>query len=136
ILNRYINRQLLVTTLVVTFVLVMVLVTGRFIKYLADAAVGEIAADALFLIMAYRLPEFLQLILPLSLYIGILLVLGGMYVTNEITVMNACGIGRKAIKIGRASCRAGAPEAVTGPRAVKQPGRPRAAPSVPSSDIA
>lgn len=97
ILNRYINRQLLVTTLVVTFVLVMVLVTGRFIKYLADAAVGEIAADALFLIMAYRLPEFLQLILPLSLYIGILLVLGGMYVTNEVTVMNACGIGRKAI---------------------------------------
>src|SRR5699024_12188494 len=83
-----------------------------------------------------RLPEFLQLILPLSLYIGILLVLGGMYVTNEITVMSACGIGRKAIKIGRASCRAGAPEAVTGPRAVKQPGRPRAAPSVPSSDIA
>ncbi len=97
ILNRYINRQLLVTTLVVTFVLVMVLVTGRFIKYLADAAVGEIAADALFLIMAYRLPEFLQLILPLRLYIAILLVLGGMYVTHEITVMNACGVGRRAI---------------------------------------
>lgn len=85
------------TTLVVTFVLVMVLVTGRFIKYLASAAVGDIAADALFLIMAYRLPEFFQLILPLSLYIAILLVLGGMYVTNEMTVMNACGIGRKAV---------------------------------------
>lgn len=95
ILSRYINRQLLVTTLVVTFVLVMVLVTGRFIKYLADAAVGEISADALFLIMAFRLPEFLQLIMPLSFYIAILLVLGGMYVTNEMVVMNACGLGSK-----------------------------------------
>lgn len=94
ILHRYINRQLLVTTLVVTFVLVMVLIAGRFIKYLADAAVGDIAADAVFLILAYRLPEFLQLILPLSFYIGLLLVLGGMWVTNEMTVMNACGIGQ------------------------------------------
>jgi len=97
IIHRYINRQLLVTTLVVTFVLVMVLVTGRFIKYLADAAVGDIAADAVFLILAYRLPEFLQLILPLSLYIALLLVLGGMWVTNEMTVLNACGVGQNRV---------------------------------------
>ncbi len=55
------------TTVLVTFILVMVLVSGRFIKYLAEAAAGEIAADALFLVMAFRLPEFLQMILPLSL---------------------------------------------------------------------
>ena len=60
----------------VTFILVMVLVSGRFIKYLAEAAAGEIAADALFLVMAFRMPEFLQMIVPLSLYIGLLLVLG------------------------------------------------------------
>lgn len=89
ILYRYINRQLFVTTVVVTFVLVMVLVSGRFIKYLAEAAVGDIAADALFLIMAFRLPEFLQMILPLSLYIGVLLVLGRMYVDNEMVVLKA-----------------------------------------------
>ncbi len=34
------------TTVLVTFILVMVLVSGRFIKYLAEAAAGEIAADA------------------------------------------------------------------------------------------
>lgn len=92
ILYRYINRQLFMTTVMVTFVLVMVLVSGRFIKYLADAAVGDIAADVLFSVMALRFPEFLQMLLPLSLYIGLLLVLGRMYVDNEMTVLNASGL--------------------------------------------
>lgn len=93
ILYRYINRQLFMTTVVVTFVLTMVLVSGRFIKYMAQAAAGEIAADALFLIMFFRLPEFLQMILPLSLYIGVLLVFGRMYVDNEMVVLRAGGVG-------------------------------------------
>ncbi len=94
ILYRYVNRQLFMTTVVVTFVLVMVLVSGRFIKYLAEAAVGDIAADVLFSIMAFRLPEFLQLILPLSLFIAVLLVLGRMYVDNEMVVLRACGVSQ------------------------------------------
>ena len=81
------------TTVVVTFVLVMVLVSGRFIKHLAQAAAGELPAEALFLIMAFRLPEFLQMILPLSIYVAVLLVLGRMHVDNEIAVQRACGIG-------------------------------------------
>ena len=81
------------TTVLVTFILVMVLVSGRFIKYLAEAAAGQIAADALFLVMAFRLPEFLQMILPLSLYIAILLVLGRMHMDNEMVVLRAGGQG-------------------------------------------
>ena len=100
ILYRYINRQLFVTTVVVTFVLVMVLVSGRFIKYLADAAVGDIAADVLFSVMALRFPEFLQMLLPLSLYIALLLVLGRMYVDSEMTVLNACGVSEVKVLRG------------------------------------
>ena len=91
ILNRYINRQLFVTTVVVTFVLMMVLVSGRFIKYLAEAAAGEISADILLLVMLFRLPEFLQMILPLSMFIGVLLVYGRLSIDNELVVMRAGG---------------------------------------------
>jgi len=91
ILYRYINRQLLATTVVVTVVLMMVLVSGRFIKYLAQAAKGEIAADVLLLVMLYRVPEFLQLILPLSVFIAVLLVLGRMYSDSEMAVLRAGG---------------------------------------------
>ena len=93
ILYRYINRQVFVTTIVVTFILVMVLVTGRFIQYLADAATGRLAADALFIIMAFRLPEFLQMIVPLGLYLSILMVLGRMYMDNEMVVLQSGGQG-------------------------------------------
>ena len=85
------------TTVMVTFILVMVLVSGRFIKYLAEAAAGEIAADALFLVMAFRMPEFLQMIVPLSLYIGLLLVLGRMHMDNEMVVLQAGGQGHGRI---------------------------------------
>ena len=100
ILHRYINRQLLMTTIVVTFILMMVLVSGRFIKYLASAATGEIAADVLFLVMLYRLPEFLQLILPLSVFIAVLLVLGRMYSDSEMAVLRAGGVGQGGILRG------------------------------------
>lgn len=97
ILYRYLNRQILMTTLVVTAVLVMVLVSGRFIKYLADAAAGEIPAEALFWVMGLRLPEFLQMILPLSLFIAMMLVIGRLYSDNEMAVIQACGVGQSRI---------------------------------------
>ena len=43
-------------------------------------------------IMMYRLPSFLELVLPLGLFIGILLAYGRLYVESEMTVMSACGL--------------------------------------------
>lgn len=52
--------------LAVSGILLLVFMSGRFIKYLAEAAAGELAGDVLFQIMAYRFPGFLELILPLG----------------------------------------------------------------------
>ncbi|WP_372782271.1 LPS export ABC transporter permease LptF [Litorivivens sp.] len=94
ILYRYITSELLKSMLAVTFTLLVIIMSGRLIKYLADVAAGELAPDFLFLIMLYRLPNFLEVILPLGLFIGILLSYGRLYVDSEIAVMNACGISR------------------------------------------
>lgn len=102
ILYRYINRQLFVTMAVVAFVLTMVLVSGRFINYLARAASGDISADALFLILAFRMPEFLQMILPLSLFIAILLVFGRLQTDNELVVIRSGGVGQLSLLRGMA----------------------------------
>lgn len=75
-------------------VLLLIFMSGRFIKYLADAAAGRLAADVLFAIMGYRLPGFLELILPLGLFIGILLAYGRMYLESEMTVLYACGMSK------------------------------------------
>ncbi|MCG8669425.1 MAG: LPS export ABC transporter permease LptF [Pseudomonadales bacterium] len=94
IIYRYLSRQLFATTIGVATVLVVILVCGRFIKYLAEAASGKISSDVVFLVMAYRLPGFLELILPLALFLGILLAYGRMYLENEMVVLEACGVSQ------------------------------------------
>ena len=65
IIYRYLSRQLFWATLAVSSVLTFILVSSRFLKYLSQAAVGKLEGMAVFMVMAYRLPDFLELILPL-----------------------------------------------------------------------
>ena len=97
ILFRYLGREVLVSMTAVTVVLLVIIMSGRFVKYLAQVAEGDFAAAILFQVMAYRLPSFMEVVMPLGFYIGILLAYGRLYVENEIPVMHACGFTRKRL---------------------------------------
>jgi lipopolysaccharide export system permease protein len=89
---RYLTRDVLTHMVAVSFVLLVIIFSGRFVKYLAEAAVGDLAADILLPVMIYRLPGFLELIIPLGLFIGILMSYGRLYVESEMVVLSACGV--------------------------------------------
>lgn len=91
-IQRYLTRDVLTHTLAVTLVLLVIVFSSRFVKYLAEAAVGDLAADILLPVMLFRLPGFLELILPLGLFIGILMSYGRMYMESEMVVLSACGL--------------------------------------------
>jgi lipopolysaccharide export system permease protein len=99
ILFRYLAKEILISLVAVSATLLVIVMSGRFVKYLAQAATGDLAPDVVFSIMAYRLPSFLELVLPLGLFIAILLAYGRLYVESEMTVMSACGLspGRLAL---------------------------------------
>jgi lipopolysaccharide export system permease protein len=97
IIVRYLTRQILLTTAALTFILLVVAVLGRLLQYLAQASQGELDPGVLVLLMGYRLPDFLQLILPLALLLGILLAYGRMYADSEMTVLIACGLSRRRL---------------------------------------
>jgi lipopolysaccharide export system permease protein len=97
IVFRYLSREVLVTLSAVTAVLLVIIMSGRFIKYLAQAAQGVLDPSVLLLIMAYRLPGFLQLILPLGLFLGILLAYGRLYLESEMTVLSATGMSQQRL---------------------------------------
>lgn len=97
IVFRYLAKEVFNNMLAVTGILLMILLSGRFIKYLAQAASGELSPDVLFEIMLYRIPGFLELILPLGLFLGILLGYGRLYLESEMVVLNACGISQKRL---------------------------------------
>jgi lipopolysaccharide export system permease protein len=88
---------MLKTVFAVTLTLLVIIMSGRFVKYLGQVASGDFAPDVLFLVMMYRLPNFLEVVLPLGLFIGILLSYGRLYVDSEMTVMSACGLSRRRL---------------------------------------
>ncbi|MDE1330502.1 LPS export ABC transporter permease LptF [Vibrio aestuarianus] len=95
IIVRYLIRETLKSQFAIFFVLFLVFLSQKFIEVLADASAGEIPARMIFSIVALKMPAMGLLMLPLSLYIGILLTFGRLYAESEITVMNATGIGNK-----------------------------------------
>ncbi len=92
ILFRYLAREILISMVAVSVTLLLIVMSSRFVKYLAQAASGDLAPEVVLGVMAYRLPSFLELVLPLGLFIGILLAYGRLYVESEMTVMSACGL--------------------------------------------
>lgn len=81
----------------VTLVLLMILMSGRLIRQLASAAAGEISLDIVFFTLLLRLPSFLEMILPLALFVSILLAYGRMYADNEMAVLTATGFSDRRL---------------------------------------
>lgn len=94
ILRRYLTQQVLTTTLITLFFLMLLMLGGRVIRYFGMAAEGQLDVGLLFVIIGYNLPMFLELILPLSFFVALMLVFGRMYVDNEMGVLFASGISR------------------------------------------
>lgn len=94
ILERYLAREILTTTFAITMVLIVVVMSGRLSSYIADAAAGKLAASLVFPVLLARLPEYLELVLPLSLFLGVLISLIQLNQSSELTVMTATGFGQ------------------------------------------
>lgn len=99
IIFRYLILQLLLATFAITLVLMCILLSTRFIGYLAQASAGEIAVGFLLPLILYRIPDILQMILPLSFLIAILLCYGRLHLDSEIVVLSACGFTPRRLVI-------------------------------------
>ena len=97
ILFRYLARELAGSLVAVTTVLLMILMSGRLIQQLAAAAAGEVSLEIVFFTLLLRLPSFLEMILPLALFISILLTYGRLYAESEMTVLTATGISDRKL---------------------------------------
>ncbi len=97
IIFRYLTRQVLAVTTAVTLILLVVGLINRFIQYLSEAVAGEMSSNVLLLLIFFRLPDFLLVILPLALFLSILLTYGRMYAENEMTVLIASGLSRRRL---------------------------------------
>ena len=83
IIRRYLVKQVVSTSLVVTKGLAHFNYYGWTVNQdIWASCAGRLDANVLLSIIAYRLPEFLTLILPLGFFIGLMLVFGRLYVDH------------------------------------------------------
>lgn len=94
---RYLFREVMLSFLAVAFVLLLIFASGRFVKYLGEVAAGSFSGDVLFSIMLYRMPGFIELILPLAFFLGVMLTYGRLYVESEMIVLQACGFSKRRL---------------------------------------
>lgn len=95
IIIRYLVKETIKTQLAVVFVLFLVFFSQKFIRVLANATDGSIPASEILVLVGLYMPSMAMLMLPLSLYVGILITFGRLYAESEITVMNATGMGNR-----------------------------------------
>lgn len=97
IIQRYIGREILLTTAAVTAILLPIVLSNGLARYLQDAAEGKLAGEAIAVLVGLRVPGYLTLLLPLAFFLAILLAFGRLYRDSEMTVLSACGVGPRII---------------------------------------
>ncbi len=92
IVERYLLREIAATFTGVTILLLLIFLSGTFIRILAEAAEGNYPADLIFGLFFLKSIANLTLVLPLSFFLATLLALGRLYRDSEMIAMFACGV--------------------------------------------
>ena len=97
ILDRYIFREIAVTWLGVTMILLMILLTNQFARVLGDVAKGKLPRNAAFDVIGLSAAQYLTVLVPIGLFLAIMLALGRLYRDSEMPAMMACRVGPSGI---------------------------------------
>jgi len=83
----------------VLFILSLIFVSQQFVALLSKVMTGSLPASLVVEMLLYSMPALGTLILPVSLFIGILFAHGRLYAESEMVVLSACGYSPNRILI-------------------------------------
>ncbi|WP_163937894.1 LPS export ABC transporter permease LptF [Paraferrimonas sp. SM1919] len=92
ILFKYLIKEVLKAQVTVLFVLLAIFLSENFVRVLSGASNGDFPAGLVATLIGLNLPWLAALIVPLSLFLGVLLAHGRMYAESEMTVLHAIGV--------------------------------------------
>jgi lipopolysaccharide export system permease protein len=96
-LDRYLFGEFLQATFAAGFVLMIVAFGGVFTKVLGDMAAGKVPVGMLLPQLGLVLVNWMPLILPLALMLGLMLAMGRLYRDSEMPVISAVGVGPRRL---------------------------------------
>lgn len=91
IIFRYLAREVFITLIALTSILLLIFMSNQCVLYLNRAASGQIPGMFIMKLMMLEMPNLIGLLLPLGFYMALLLVYGRMYAESEMTALFAGG---------------------------------------------
>lgn len=99
LISRYIFREALGSFLVATAVLLTVFMANQFADILGDAAANRLPRDMVLGIFGLTLLNYLTLLSPIGLLLGLMLALARLNRDSEMAALSACGVGTARLLI-------------------------------------
>ena len=97
IIDRYIMREIVQPTVAVCGSLVFIFGCYMATRFLADALVGQLPGTTVLILIMLRIAIALEVLLPTTLYLSVVVALGRLYKDSEMTALFACGVSMKRI---------------------------------------
>ncbi|HEU4626338.1 MAG TPA: LPS export ABC transporter permease LptF [Steroidobacteraceae bacterium] len=97
ILDRYILREVVLTWLAVTGVLLVLLLTNQLARVLQRAAENQFPKSVVLELIWLGALQNLTVIMPVGLLLGVVLAYGRLYHDSEMAAALACGVGAKTL---------------------------------------
>lgn len=107
IIDRYILREVTKSFLAITLILLLVLAGSGYMRFLGEAAAGNLSQDVMLKLVGVEALRVSGAITPPAFFLSILYTLGQMQRHSEMTALAACGIG--TLRIFRAVLLAAVP---------------------------
>lgn len=93
VLDRMVAFDLMKTVAAILLVLVIIIVSQKFIKVLSQAIEGNIANHTVFMLLGLKTVIVTASFLPAAVFMAVLIVMGRMYKDQEIAAINSAGGG-------------------------------------------
>ncbi len=97
VLDKMIVKDLMKTVTAVLLVLVVIIVSRKFIKVLAQAIEGQISHEIVLSLLGLKIITAISIFLPVSVFMAILMVIGRMYRDQEMAAVASAGGGAYVI---------------------------------------
>jgi len=92
ILERYLVREVVWTWAVATPALITLLLALRISKIMAKAVAGQIPLEHVWQLVWLKVPAYMGMVIPMTLFISVLLAFGRFYQESEVTAFRAGGV--------------------------------------------
>jgi lipopolysaccharide export system permease protein len=92
IIDRYIMREIIKPTVAVCSILVFIFGCYMATRFLVDALSGQLPGTTVIILILLRIAIALEVLLPTTLYLCVVVALGRLYQDSEMTALFACGV--------------------------------------------